>query len=205
MRHRIISTTLAALLAVAGLVATFGAGGARVARAARPDAAHMRSQSSLIADVMAARLATAKYATDLARAKADGYAIITRMIPSMGWHFLNPKVTGFNLEKPPILVYEHHGTKWQLGALEWVFTSKPATPPLPGAKYGTFGAACHYADGTFVFKSAQSKCPAKSPQTGAKFNFWHPNLITLHFWIWYPNPAGIYSSMNPMVSPFNHG
>ena len=129
MRHRIISTTLAALLAVAGLVAAFGAGGARGARAARPDAAHMRSQSSLIADVMAARLATAKYATDLARAKADGYGIITRMIPSMGWHFLNPKVSGFSVRRPPILVYEHHGTTWQLGALEWVFPSMPAKPP----------------------------------------------------------------------------
>ncbi len=38
----------------------------------------------------AARLATAKYSTDLARAKADGYTIITPMIPNMGYHFLNP-------------------------------------------------------------------------------------------------------------------
>jgi hypothetical protein len=161
--------------------------------------------SRLTADVVASRLATAQYATDLARAKADGYGILTRMIPEMGYHFLNPKVSGFSLRKPPILVYEHHGSAWQLGALEWVFTSKPAHPPLPGAQYGTFGAACHYLDGTFVFEDAQSQCPATSPQTGAKFNFWHPKLITLHFWIWYPNPAGIYSGMNPMVKPFNNG
>jgi hypothetical protein len=76
---------------------------------------------------------------------------------------------------------------------------------MPGAQYGTFGAACHYVDGNFVFEDAQSKCPPRSPQTGAAFNFWHPELITLHFWIWYPNPAGIYSSMNPMVLPFNKG
>jgi hypothetical protein len=161
--------------------------------------------SPLTADVVAARLATAKYSTNLARAKADGYGIITQMIPDMGYHFLNPKVTGFSVRQPPILVYEHRGTTWQLGALEWVFTSKPAKPPLPGAQYGTFGAACHYIDGTFVFEDAQSKCPATSPQTGAKFNFWHPQLITLHFWIWYPNPAGIYNGMNPMVRPFNNG
>ena len=200
MRRLITSALLASLVAGAGVgvVASASAG----ARTGRPDAA-AAAASSLTADVAAGRLATAKYATNLALAKADGYGIITRMIPDMGYHFLNPKVTGFSVRKPSILVYEHHGSTWQLGALEWVFTSKPAKPPLPGARYGTFGAACHYLDGTFVFEDAQSKCPATSPQTGAKFNFWHPKLITLHFWIWYPNPAGIYSGMNPMVRPFN--
>jgi hypothetical protein len=24
-------------------------------------------------------------------------------------------------------------------------------------------------------------------------------------WIWYPNPAGLYSSTNPLVAPFNGG
>lgn len=195
--------------AIAAAVATVGVGAAASAPVRAPTA-RMRAMpaeggSRLTADIVAGRLATAKYATDLARAKADGYGIITQMIPDMGYHFLNPKVTGFDLRKPPILVYEHRGTTWQLGALEWVFTSKPATPPLPGAQYGTFGAACHYLDGTFVFENSQSNCPVTSPQTGAKFNFWHPPLITLHFWIWYPNPAGIYNGMNPMVRPFNNG
>ena len=45
-------------------------------------------------------------------------------------------------------------------------------------------------------------CPAKSPQSGAAFNFWHPQLVTLHVWIWYPNPAGMYASMNPLVDAF---
>jgi hypothetical protein len=161
------------------------------------------ARSSLMTDIAAARLATAKYATNLARAKSAGYQIITQMIPKMGYHFLNPHVKGFDVRTPPILVYERHGGAWQLGALEWVFTSEPAKSPLPGARYGSFPAACHYLDGTFVDESAQSMCPSKSPQTGSGFNFWHPNLITLHFWIWYPNPAGLYSSMNPLVNPFN--
>jgi len=25
----------------------------------------------------------------------------------------------------------------------------------------------------------------------------------MHFWVWYPNPAGLYSSTNPLVNPFN--
>ena len=171
--------------------------------AAQP-AAQPARQSAVTADLVAARLATAKYATNLGQAKADGYRILTKMIPNMGYHFINPKITGFNVRKPPILVYEHTGHGWQLSALEWVFTSMPAKAPLPGATYGVFGAACHYDDGTVVFADAQSKCAATAPGSGAKFNFWHPRLITLHFWVWYPNYTGIYTGTNPMVAPFNH-
>jgi hypothetical protein len=152
----------------------------------------------------AARLATARYATSLHAAKAAGYQILTRMIPDMGWHFLNPTITGFDTRKPPILVYERHGHTWQLGALEWVFPTKPTTPPLPGATYGSFGAACHYKDGTFVFRPMQDACPKRSPTTGAAFNFWHPDLVTLHV-LWYPNPAGLYSGTNPYIQPFDNG
>jgi hypothetical protein len=151
-----------------------------------------------------ARLATAKYATNLDRAKADGYGIITQMIPSMGFHYMNPKVQGFDLRKPAILVYLRHGATWQLGALEWVFPKKPATPPVPGARYGVFGAACHYVDGTFVPAEAQADCAPTSPTSGAKFNFWHPPLVTLHIWLWYPNPAGIYSGTNPLAKAYDH-
>jgi hypothetical protein len=161
--------------------------------------------ASLASQLAAARLATARYATSLHTAKADGYQIITRMIPDMGWHFLNPTIQGFQVTKPPILVYERHGRSWQLGALEWVFPTRPATPPLPGATYGSFAAACHYTDGTFVPASSQGQCPTRSPETGARFNFWHPDLVTLHVWLWYPNPAGLYSGINPYVQPFNRG
>jgi hypothetical protein len=47
-------------------------------------------------------------------------------------------------------------------------------------------------------------CAATAPGSGAKFNVWHPRLITLHFWVWYPNYTGIYTGTNPMVAPFNH-
>jgi hypothetical protein len=161
--------------------------------------------ASLASQLATARLATAKYATSLQAAKADGYQIITRMIPDMGWHFLNPTIQGFDITKPPILVYERRGRSWQLGAFEWVFTEKPATPPLPGATYGSFAAACHYKDGTFVAAASQDQCAKRSPQTGAAFNFWHPDLVTLHVWIWYPNPDDLYSSTNPYVHPFNGG
>jgi hypothetical protein len=210
MRRAILITLAAATLAATGCAAR----GAATEAARSAPAAHQHTGQTaagttdghgLAARLARARLATAKYATDLRAAKADGYQIITRMIPDMGWHFLNPAIQGFHVTRPPILVYERHGSSWQLGALEWVFPAKPATPPLPGATYGTFGAACHYQDGTFVFAASQDLCPKRSPQTGAAFNFWHPDLVTLHVWLWYPNPAGLYSGTNPYVRPFNRG
>ena len=163
--------------------------------------------AALTKDIAAARVATAKYATNLAAAKADGYQILTKEIPGMGFHFLNNKISGFDVRKPPILVYEHTGSgdQWQLGALEWVFTSIPKNPPLPNATFGSFPAACQYADGTFLPQPNQQDCPMTEPDTGAAFTFWHPLLYTMHFWVWYPNPAGLYSSMNPLVGPFNGG
>jgi hypothetical protein len=186
-------------LIVLGLVLVIGTAAGATASPSKP-----KSSSTLAVQLAAARLATAKYATDLGRAKADGYQIITRMIPNMGYHYLNPKITGFDVRKPPILVYFHRGATWQLGAIEWVFPKIPAKPPLPGAHYGAFGAGCHYLDGTFVPADAQDACPATSPDTGAKFNFWHPPLVTLHVWVWFPNPSGLFAGTNPLVSAFDH-
>jgi hypothetical protein len=158
----------------------------------------------VIAKVAQARVATARYATNVEIAKADGYQIITPMIPNMGYHFLNPKIEGFDAGRPPILVYIRRGDAWQLVAVEWVFPKKPATAPLQGARYGSFGAACHYADGSFVMAGAEAQCAKSNPKSGAAFGFWHPPLVTLHLWIWYPNPDGVFSEFNPLLMPFNN-
>ncbi len=165
-----------------------------------PMAAH--SSSGLAQKLAQARVATAKYVTNLSRAKKDGYMIITQAMPGMGYHYLNPNISDFDIRKPAILVYEKTSHGMQLGALEWVFPSIPKKPTLPNATYGFFPAACHYKDGTFTPAAAQSDCAAKSPSSGSAFNFWHPPLYTMHVWIWYPNPAGLYSSTNPLVTPF---
>jgi hypothetical protein len=147
------------------------------------------------------RVATAKYATDLEQAQADGYRIITPNMEDMGFHYLNPGISDFDVTKPPILVYARHGGEHQLVALEWVFPKKPKKPPLKGARYGSFPAACHYDDGTFTPASSEADC---APDVnGSPFVFWHPKLVTLHVWIWYPNPDGLYNPTNPLVRPFN--
>jgi len=157
----------------------------------------------VLVKVADARLATAKYAMDLERAKTDGYMIISQMIPNMGYHFLNPKIEGFDVTKPPILVYVRRGDAWQLVAIEWAYPKKPATAPIKGAQYGSFGAACHYKDGLFVEATAEAKCAKTNAKSGAEFTFWHPPLVTLHMWIWYPNPNGIFGEFNPLLTPFN--
>jgi hypothetical protein len=198
MRKVMLFVALAAVSTTIAVVATSSSGAA-----SRPVAKATTVDQTLVNAMARARIATAKYATNLAKAKADGYGIITKMIPDMGYHFMNPKITGFDPAKPPILVYQKRGSLWTLGAVEWVFTSKPKTPPLPGAKYGAFGAGCHYKDGNYVPAESQDSCPKTAPGSGAAFNFWHPNLITFHVWLWYPNPSGLYSGTNPLVQPFN--
>jgi hypothetical protein len=191
---RAYTLRLFALAAIAAIA--WSAGIPRSSAQSVPDKA-------VTAQLAAARLATAKYATDLARAKADGYTIITPMIPNMGYHFLNPKIQGFDITKPPILVYVHKDDAWQLVAIEWVFPKKPAVPPLRGATYGSFDAACHYADGSFLPSFTEAMCAKKHPQTGAAFTFWHPPLVTFHVWVWYPNPNGVFGEFNPLLTPFN--
>jgi hypothetical protein len=197
LRRTLITASLAVGIAAAALTAS--APGSRSTIKMDPSAP---ATPSLATSLALARLATAKLVNNLPLAKAYGYTIITKMIPHMGYHYMNPKIAGFDVQKPPILVYEHRGSTWQLGALEWAWTSKPATPPLPGARYGSFGAGCHYADGSFYPAAAQSGCPATAP-SGAKFSFWHPLLITMHVWLWYPNPSGLFASTNPLVSVFD--
>ena len=195
----------AALGTVMWTVPAWGQSTTAAQTAAAGSTAMTGGSANLTNQLAAMRLATAKYATNLNQAKADGYQVITPMMPDMGIHYMNPGITGFDIRKPPILVYEHHGSIWQLGALEWVFTSMPTTPPLKNATFGFFPAACHYQDGTFIPDENSNTCPQTNPKTGSPFNFWHPDLTTMHVWVWYPNPAGLYSSTNPLVAPFNGG
>lgn len=152
-----------------------------------------------------ARLATGKYATDLHRAKADGYQIITRMIPDMATTSSTPPSADSTSASPRSWSISGAGTPGSSARSSGCSPSGPRPPPLPGATYGSFDAACHYKDGTFVVASSQAQCPRRSPRTNARFNFWHPPLVTLHVWLWYHNPDGLYSGTNPLLRPFHRG
>lgn len=160
--------------------------------------------SAELADQVAAmRAATAGYANDLDAALDDGFFVITQHIEDMGYHFLNPAVEEFDLADPPILVYARDGDDWQLVAVEWVFPEEPAEPPMEGASYGEFPAACHYDDGLFVPESDEGACDGTHPESGAEFTFWHGDLVTFHVWAWMHNPDGLYHGTNPLMAAYN--
>jgi hypothetical protein len=193
IKRSLFAVPLVALLAVAGVVATSGASTAHKG--------HHAGKAKLVRQLAQMRVATAPYVTDLARAKRDGYKIITPNMHNMGFHYLNPAISEFDPAKPPILVYTRRDGKYMLGALEWVFPAKPKKPPLKGAKYGSFPAACHYEDGSFVPAGSEDDCEPE--HNGSPFFFWHPDLVTLHVWLWHHNPDGLFAGMNPLVKPFN--
>ena len=202
-RPKKIVAAISMLVAATLATALSGAGSASTDMTHSSTDLTARQVRRLAGPVARARAATAKYATDLEAAKADGYTLmITQMIPDMGYHFLNPDITEFDVTKPPILVYVRDGDSWQLVGFE-VFPEKPEQRPLPGATYGSFGAACHYEDGRFVFSKTESGCAETNPESGAAFTFWHPDLVTLHMWAWYPNPDGIFSGTNRWVRAYN--
>ena len=200
-----MSPKIPARAALAAALTAFAVWGVAASNGATtPHHHHAAKGKSLARQLAKMRVATAPFVNDLAKAKKAGYRQITPMMHDMGFHYLNPGITKFDPAKPPILVYTRRDGKYQLGALEWVFPTKPKTAPLKGAKYGSFPAACHYDDGTFVTASSQADCAPKN-DAGSAFFFWHPDLVTLHVWLWYANPDGLYASMNPFVSPFNKG
>jgi len=89
-------TILVLTVATAAVFAALASAGPTVHRHDMAKLGGTTSQA-LAAQLADARVATAKYANNLVLAKKQGYGVITQMIPDMGWHFLNPKVSGFNV------------------------------------------------------------------------------------------------------------
>src|SRR3954464_12157835 len=104
--------TLAVIAVAVGTAATWASAGARTpaatvtpntSMAGMKDMKMQVTSPALATALSKARLSTVKYVTNLNAAKTAGYSIITKMIPDMGYHFLNGKITGFDPAKPPIL------------------------------------------------------------------------------------------------------
>ena len=125
-------------------------------------------------ELMRARKATAKY-TDISAAIADGYVDINVFIPNMGFHYLKMSELDavFDPERPELLVYAQDLCEGQmrLVAVEYaVPTNLSATAPE-----GFTGDADHW-------------------HRQDNFGLW-----TLHAWIWFRNPDGVFAELNPRV------
>jgi hypothetical protein len=152
-------------------------------------------------ELAAVRRATAKY-HDVSRALADGYVQFSGHVPGMGAHFVNLALmdTTFDRTEPEMLLYSlTEGNKPKLVGVEYgnvVFAPSGFTGDLD--EWHVHLAACHYADGSEVEEPNPAACPPASPG-GAPFVLWHPDLWTLHTWLWRGNPDGVFEELNPNV------
>lgn len=119
-----------------------------------------------------ARVATSRY-QHLANAVADGYVDAHIVMQGMGVHYLNSaRVNGkFDPERPQLLVYVPEADSMRLVALEYAV-------PLDSSATAPSG----FAGGDDVW------------DRNTTFGLW-----TLHAWIWYDNPGGVFTPTNSRV------
>ena len=120
------------------------------------------------------RAATAKY-HNMDKAIEDGYADINVYEEHMGWHYLKADFLDaeFDMEKPELLVY----APWPNGELKLVAVEYAVPHALS-------------ADPPEGFTGTQDVWNLEPPP----FDLW-----TLHAWVWYNNPDGIFEPFNPRV------
>ena len=141
---------------------------------------------------------------DLAAAKAAGYSLqITPNMPNMGFHFLNPSIGG-GVRRDEASHPRLREARRQTGSSERWSGCSPSGPTSRRSRarsYGSFPAACHYADGRFVPAAAEADC-APTNGGGAAFTFWHPAPRHAARLALVPEPRRPLRDTNPFVRPF---
>ena len=160
-------------LVIAALIATGCNSENASVNPVNPDNSISKGNSVLQQELARVRAATAKY-HDINKAIADGYADINLYVPHMGWHYLNStQLDGtFDMEKPELLVYANSPNGGlQLVAVEYAVPLSLSPDPPEG------------------FTGDQDVWDVNTD-----FQLW-----TLHCWVWYNNPDGIFAEYNPRV------
>lgn len=156
--------------------------------------------SKLIADI---RTATEHY-LDVEQAKADGYLQKSGNVPLEGYRFEKPDITRFDYTRPSSLLYIRAEEKWQLVALEYAVPGeRPAESPFPGVNWERHLAMCRYGDWQQYPARSSQECPQSHPETRSQLVAWSPDRWVIHLWLWYPNPYGLFASLNPLLAPFD--
>jgi hypothetical protein len=156
------------------------------------------------AELERARQATTKY-QDVHRAEADGYQIVGGDIPGMGIHYvLTMEPSGFDIEKPPILLYVKNPDPlggYSLAGVGYFWNApegpdgQPLNPPFPKSL-----ALWHRHENICVLSHlenphglSENQCRAQGGHFIAKTQW------LVHAWIWKDNPTGIFSPENPAL------
>lgn len=163
-----------------------GEAGAAV-RASAAHAVDATTRSAMLLDE--ARQAIAVYA-DRSTAIAAGYRLVGRDFPSMGEHWLNPRLIiegAFDVARPSILTYVTVGGHPMLTGAVYAIPLAPGESP-PDA----FGPAAmwHEHNGTIEEEGLLTQHhTTPSAATGTR-------VAILHTWTRLPNPGGVFSADN---------
>ena len=151
-----------------------------------------------------ARQATAKY-QDVHVAEAEGYQAMGPNVPGMAVHFvltLEPKE--FDIEKPPILLYEKNPDApggYSLVGVTYLWNGaagpdgQPLNAPFPKslAHWHRHANICVLAGLLNPHGLTESQCR----EQGGHFVAEAPWMV--HAWIWKDSPSGVFSEVNPTV------
>ncbi len=152
----------------------------------------------------AARRATDKY-HDLCVAEAEGYHAIGPDVPGMGIHYIATNGSPmFDIERPPILLYERDASVpggSRLVGVSYLFNApegpdgQPVNPPLPKAlvHWHRHSNLCVLPDRSVRSHTTESECTALGG------NFTAESQWMFHAWIWKDSPTGLFAGTNPNV------
>jgi hypothetical protein len=152
-----------------------------------------------------ARVATEKY-QDVRSAEADGYRAYGPYVAGMGFHYVNVREAGstFDIERPPILLYERDETgrePLRLVGVSYLLAApagpdgQPIATPFPRAlaAWHRHKDICLYTDRSVRLNMHAAGCQ----QQGGRFIAETDWMV--HAWIWKDSPAGVFSPINPDV------
>lgn len=135
----------------------------------------------LLATLAEVREATAEY-HDVSVAEDSGYQQVSPFVPGMGYHYLNGSLMDAEVipTQPEALVYVDNpvdDSMRRLVAVEYIIPEDlvNSQSDLDGMFPGVDGDTWHHED---------------------EIDAW-----TLHAWVWYDNPEGVFHPTNPRVNP----
>jgi hypothetical protein len=151
-----------------------------------------------------ARQATAKY-QNVHVAETDGYHQIGPDFPGIGVHFVQTlEAKGFDIEKPPILIYQKNPDApggYSLVGVVYLWNAaagpdgQPLNPPFPKslARWHRHTNLCMAPGLANPHGLTESQCR----EQGGQFVAEAPWMV--HAWIWKDSPAGVFSDQNPAL------
>lgn len=151
-----------------------------------------------------ARQATEKY-QDVRVAEAAGYEPVGPDVPGMGVHFvLNLEPSSFDIEKPPMLLYQKNPDApggYTLVGVSYLWDGpegsdgQPQDPPFPKALalWHRHGNICVLAHLENPHGLTEQQCRERGGRFIAKSQW------MVHAWIWKDNPAGVFTPENPAL------